>query len=197
MEIQIGPVSDVTPNDYSPSPSGAHYLNVDEDPHDSDGTILSTFNASREQFGLDVTAIPDSATIDSITIRHVQKRSVSGSQTYKVGLTKSAVDYDGATQSLGAGSSFASASDIWTTDPSTGLGWTKAGLALFTYFHAQLTQAGGLPRPRVTQFIAIASVTVPDNTGAPRVGAATSLAPRVGAPVSLAPGVDVPNVGEV
>jgi len=127
--VLVPPNADAGPNDYSPTPIQAHYLNVREDPHDGDATILSTFGASREVWALDVSAIPDGSQILALRIRSVQKQSTAGGNTYRVGFVIAGFDYLQPNHVQGAGSAFLTENDGVAVDPSDGAAWTKERLA--------------------------------------------------------------------
>lgn len=181
MQAICPPISDIGPNDYSPSPTGDHFANVDEDPHDSDSTILSTFGSSREVWAIDVSAIPAGSVVTGVTIRSVQKESTAGANTYRVGFIITGTDYFQPNHVLGAGSAYVQADDAVPVDPSDGLFWeTKERLARCYLVHEQISQAGGLPRPRLTECVVIADYLPPPErptgTGAAVVGSAAGSA---------------------
>ena len=190
------PKRDAGPNDYTPSPVQDHYLNVREDPQDGDGTILSTFGASREVWELDVLAIPDGYQILSATIKTVQKDSSAGPNSFHAGFIIDGVDYFQTTHSMpdsgGAGSeSYSAFVDIVLSDPSTGMPWTKARLGNILLVHEQISQPAGLPRPRVTECVVLAeAVPLPERPigqGSAIVGSAVPGAP--GTPAGTAAGL--------
>lgn len=194
MQAVCPPVSDIGPNDYTPSPIGDHFANVDEDPHDSDSTILSTF-IGREVWAIDVTAIPAGSVVTGVTIRSVQKQSTAGGNTYHVGLIIAGTDYLQPDHALGTGSAYVQADDSVPVDPSDGLFWgTKERLARCYLVHEQVSQAAGLPRPRLTACVVLADyLTPPDRptgTGAAVVGSADgSAAGPSGTAAGVAPTV--------
>ena len=181
--VLVFPASDAGPNDYSPSPIRAHYINVGEDPHDGGSTILSTFGTMREVWGLDVSNIPDGSQVLSLRIRSVQKQSTAGANTYRVGFIIGGFDYFQPNHVLQSGSAFVQAEDEVPIDPSDSAAWTKERLARAFLVHGQVSQEQGLPRPRLTQCVVFADIVPPGHPGA----AGTSQAPR-GAAGSQAPG---------
>jgi len=181
--VLVPPNADAGPNQYTPSPIQAHYLNVREDPHDGDATILSTLGASREVWTLDVSAIPDGSQILALRIRSVQKQSTAGGNTYRVGFVIGGFDYLQPNHVQGAGSAFLTENDEVAVDPSDGAAWTKERLARAFLVPEQVSQAQGLPRPRLTECVVFADIVPPGHPTA----AGTSQAPRAGAG-SQAPG---------
>lgn len=169
--LKVLPFSDAGPNEYAPTPSQAHYLNVRQDPHDGDGTILVTA-AGREVFGLDVSGIPDGSRIVKVTIRSVQKQSTAGPNTYRVGFVIGATDYFVIpSHALGTGSQYIDFDDDVLVDPSDGEAWTKDRLSRSFLVHEQLSQTPGLPRPRLTECIVLALIIPPPDR--PRTRAQT------------------------
>ena len=148
------PVSDVGPNDYSPTPSAPHYANVDEDPHDSDATILSTIGGM-EVWTIDPSAIPAGSRVTSLKIRSVQKESTAGPNTYRVGLRVAGADYMQANHVMSAGSGFVTTNDVIGVDPTTGQEWSLPSLAGLLLIHEQISITQGLPRPHLTECIVI------------------------------------------
>lgn len=177
--VLVLPASDAGPNDYAPTPSQAHYLNVRQDPHDGDATILVTVGGGREVWALDVSNIPDGSTILSLRIRSVQKQSTAGGNTYRVGFIIG-VDYFQPNHVLGSGSAFVQADDEVPVDPSDGAAWTKERIARAFLVHEQIDQAQGLPRPRLTECIVLADIIPPPDrprargaAGGPHAGASS------------------------
>ncbi len=186
------PISDVGPNGYTPTPAGAHYAQVDEDPNDGDSTFLITATGTREVWALDVSAIPDGYQIISVKIRSVQKGTTAGSNTYHTGFVIEGVDYFGQTNTVGAQLTYIADSTVMLDDPSGVGAWTKASLARAFMVHEQLTQAIGLPRPRLTECVVIATAIPmadrPTATDAAVVGsAAASGGAASGTPQALRP----------
>lgn len=180
--VLVVPSSDAGPNDYAPTPSQAHYLNVRQDPHDGDTTILVTLGGGREVWGLDVSGIPDGSKVLSLRIRSVQKESTAGGNTYRVGFTIG-VDYFQPNHVLGSGSAFVQSDDEIPVDPSDGAAWTKERLARAFLVHEQVMQAQGLPRPRLTECIVLADIIPPGHphavgSGQPPRAASGSQSPR-------------------
>lgn len=176
MQAICPPISDIGPNDYSPSPGPDHFTMVDEDPHDGDTTLLST-TVGREVWAIDVSAIPAGSTVTGVTIRSVQKQSTAGGNTYRVGLIIAGTDYFIGTHSLVAGSSYVTANDAVADDPSDGMDWaTKERVARCYLVHEQISQAQGLPRPRLTECVLVVDYVPPPDrptgTGAAVVGSA-------------------------
>lgn len=180
--VKVLPFSDAGPNEYAPTPSQAHYLNVRQDPHDGDATILVTVGGMREVWGLDVSGIPDGSKILSLRIRSVQKQSTAGPNTYRVGFVIG-VDYFQPNHVLGSGSAFVQADDEVPVDPSDLAAWTKERLARALLVHEQIDQAQGLPRPRVTECVVFADIVRPghphaDGSGQAPRAASGSQSPR-------------------
>lgn len=162
MQIyKLLPNADLGPNDYLPTPTQAHNLNVDDDPHDGDATILSTNAAMTEAWGLDVSGIPDGSEILAVTIRSVQKQSTAGSNTYRVGFRVGDALFYLSPHTIGTGSAFLTFEDLFGPWPMDGTDWTKDRLATAALMHNQVSQAQGLPRPHLTECIVLVAAIPP------------------------------------
>lgn len=190
--VLVPPNLDAGPNDYAPTPSQAHYLNVREDPDDGDATMLVTVAGMREVYGLDVSLIPIGSIITSLRIASAQKKSTAGANSYRVGLIIGGVDYFLMTYTLTSGSTYESDSVIITADPSDGEAFTRERLTAAYLVHEQISQAQGLPRPRLTQLVIFADIIPPADrpvaTDAAVVGGvAASGSAASGTPQAIAP----------
>jgi hypothetical protein len=157
---QIGPVADAGPNDYTPNAGSptVHAQFVEEAVSDGDATYLQPSSAmTREAFTVDASGLPPVPEIASLTIHVAQKQSTAGAQDYEVGFTIGGTDYLGALHSLGAGAAYVETDDTWTTNPATALPWIAADLTGLVFFHMQVAQTAGLPRPHLSQCILIAN----------------------------------------
>lgn len=116
-----------------PVPS-SHYDKVDEAISDGDSTyiyVLSTVSASKtDLFNIPDSAIPDGATINSVTIYFVARTIDVGygtSAPFKNSLkTGGTVYYE--PLSYYVGGSYVLHGYTWTTNPKTGVAWTKADI---------------------------------------------------------------------
>src|SRR5258706_5028082 len=123
--VRIPPASDAGPNGYTASPNQSHFLNVREDPHDGDATILSTTTGTREVWALDVSNIPDGSRILTVRIRSVQKESTAGPNTYRVGFIVGGFHYFQPNHPLPCGGSFDQFDAERPLAPSHGASWAQ------------------------------------------------------------------------
>jgi hypothetical protein len=160
-DVILTPNSDAGPNDYSPAPAVAHYLNVDENPHDSDTSYLSASTSfDREVFGLDTSGLAADSVISSVRIRVTWKPGANFG-SYAAGFIIGGVDYFGALHPESGGDPYGTAEYSWLLNPATGLAWTKAALTAASLVHEQRSFTIGIPRPRLTQCIVIAAAVTP------------------------------------
>jgi hypothetical protein len=171
-DVVLLPNADIGPNDYIPTPVVAHYSNVAENPHDGDASYLSpSASGQREVFSLDTAALMADALITSVKLRTAYDPGANPA-SWKAGFIIGGVDYFGPTHNDLTGP-YDTTEDSWALNPATGLAWTAADLVAARVVHAQVGFTVGLPRPRLTQFIAIAAtVTPPPRPSADGAGAA-------------------------
>lgn len=149
------PISDAGPNQYSPTPgTPTHAFNVDEEPHDGDGSYLSpTAAGQRESFLMDLSAIPSGWVVSDVMIRTVEKGTTAGSSSFRAGLTIGGVDYPQSTHGLAATIYNTFDDDLGAVSPASGVVFTLAELAAAEWYHEQVTVPAGNPKPRLTEFV--------------------------------------------
>lgn len=146
------PISDASPNGYSPVPSGPHYQKVDEEVQNGDTDYLTVYANQSESFGLSTAALTDYVNYSKVTITWTAKNDGNSDSTAKVGFKIGGVDYWAASHSVPNHSPWDTFTDTWTTDPSCSCAWTKARITAALARHASVSQSG-LPRPKLTQLI--------------------------------------------
>lgn len=153
-DFLVQPIADAGPNQYSPTPNlGSHFNNIFEEPHDGDGGYLSpTAAGQRESFLMDLSAIPAGWQVSRIRIRTSQKGTTAGSSSFRAGLTIGGVDYPLSTHGLASGA-YNVFDDDQTVSPATGLPFTLAELAAAEWYHEQVTEPAGNPKPRLSGFV--------------------------------------------
>lgn len=105
-------------------PVSNDWQNVDEDPHDSDTTFISTSAAGNDDlFTFTVFSIPEGDTIDSVQVAFTGRLAAGTS-----GLVRVSVRVGGTVYYAGAGDTLDSSYNLFTrnffTNPATGLDWT-------------------------------------------------------------------------
>lgn len=161
-EILLPPMADAGPNGYSGGVSGLHYTKVSENPHDGNTTTLTMLLNQSESYSIDVSPIPDEAIINSLRVQMAVGGTTAGPSTSKVGVRIGGIDYFGVDHTLEASLDFNVFNDIFATNPATaGLAWLKSVVASLILRHVVVTQLSDLPRPKLTQLVAFADITVP------------------------------------
>lgn len=184
--VTLLPISDVGPNDGTPNPSGAHYLNMDDEPNDGDSTFVTMgFIGFKEVYGIDVSTIPDNATIVQLRVRCTAKRGASTNVTLKAGMRVDGVYQMSVDTPILVGYT---SYDFIIAHPDQNP-WTKARIAS-SFLATELSfieDDSILPRPRFTELVAFVDYVLPAErptaTDASVVGSSViqSLAPSASA----------------
>lgn len=119
-------------NEWNPT-AGPRWSLVDEDPHDSDTTAISTPDTAttrNSRFTKPACSLPAGATVDSVTLHVVARRVEAGNPTNPniyTGWYNSVTVYTNyaAAHSLTT-AIYTDYSDTWALNPETGLAWTEA-----------------------------------------------------------------------
>jgi hypothetical protein len=90
-------------------------------------SLTGTTTPTRESAVLG--AYGSGGTINSVTITGRAIRSGTGTGSIRIFLRIGGTDYDGDSQNLPSGASYANYTQAWATNPATGLAWTSADLA--------------------------------------------------------------------
>jgi subtilisin-like proprotein convertase family protein len=179
VEITLieAPSSDAGPNQGQPIPSGAHYLNVDEDPHDGDTSTLGFISAGTKEAFTIADHLFDSDRITSVKVRWVAKKGGSiDDWEGRAGLSVDTgggvyADYYGPTVVLAG--SYETREETFTTNPATGQPWTVQAVRSARLIYQQVSVQQALPRAKLTEIVLIVTLG------------------RI--PVSIPPLVELPN----
>jgi len=155
-DLVLFPNSDAGPNQGSPTPSGAHYLNVDDDPHDGDTTFLTFSGGGQKEIYTIADALHDTDVIASVKVRWTAKKGAGATWTGKAGVVVGSTEYYGPTVSLP--SSYTTREEVFATNPATGQPWTVAAVRAAKRVYQQVTIQTQLPRAALTQIVLVAAV---------------------------------------
>ncbi|MGH9870052.1 MAG: S8 family serine peptidase [Candidatus Polarisedimenticolia bacterium] len=150
------PNSDASPNQGSPSPSGAHYLNVDEDPHDGNTTHLKFAAAGAKEVYTTADQLHDSDRVQNLKVRWVAKKGSGSDWQAKAGLVIGGQEHYGSTVDLTAG--FVIREETFPNNPATGQPWTVAEVRAAKLIYQQVTTTMQLPRAVLTELVLIVTV---------------------------------------
>ena len=177
------PNSDAGPNQGSPTPSGAHYLNVDDDPHDGDTTFLTFSGSTQKEVYTIADALHDTDIIASVKVRWTAKKGAGSTWTGKAGVVVGSTEYYGPTVTLPV--SYTTREEVFATNPATGQPWTVAAVRSAKLVYQQVTIQTQLPRAALTQLVLVVAVR--------RVPYAASLLERPNADVGPNQGSPTPS----
>ncbi len=175
------PNGDAGPNACSPTPSGAHYANVDDDPHDSDTSILSCASAGNKEVFTIADQLLDLDVVKSVKVRWVAKKGSGSDWQAKAGVIVNGTEYYGTTVNLSSG--YVVREETFTNNPATGQPWTVAEVRAAKLIYQQVTITAQLPKAALTEIVAAVTVhrvpssitvtEVPDSDAGPNQGSPT------------------------
>lgn len=150
------PNSDASPNQGAPSPSGAHYLNVDEDPHDGDTTHLKFVSAGAKEVFTTADQLLDTDHVQYVKVRWVAKKGSGPEWQARAGLVIGGQEYYGSTVYLTA--AYVVREETFTANPATGQPWTVTDVRNAKLIYQQVTTAMQLPRAAMTELVFLVTV---------------------------------------
>lgn len=171
--VLLPPISDLGPNNYQPQPSGPHFANVDENPHDGEATHLRMVTGGNESFGVDVSAIPDGSAILAVRIQMAVRGTNTGPSSSRGGFNLAGLDYFGPVHEEAEDQGY----HVYVDDLTAIAAWTKELLAAAILRHQSVSMPVDLPRPRLSQLVVFADIVPPADR--PH-GASSGQAPRAG-----------------
>src|SRR6267143_2031383 len=139
------------PNQGSPTPSGPHYLNVDEDPNDGDATILSFSSGGIKEVFTIADQLLDTDIVTSVKVRWAAKKGSGADYRAKAGLMIGAQEYYGATVDLPP--DYTPNEEIFQANPATGQPWTVQDVRAAKLIYQQVSITTQLPRARLTEIV--------------------------------------------
>jgi len=168
-------------NDWSASGGGGLWADIDESVADDDTTYMYAQVANSQDYLADfdntnILSVANNLQIKEVVLHHRSRWTVSGpseSGTLKSLIRVNGTRYADATAD-NLTSSYVNYSHKWTTNPNTGLAWTKADLSLIEAFGVELSYLNNT-NVRVTQvylvvtyydFAATGNIVVPFDLGA-------------------------------
>lgn len=174
-DIVVRPAADQGPNDYSPVPNNAHYLNVDDDPNDGDATRLQpTANGNAEQFLIDVSPIPEGAQIVSVRLRWAARPGNTAALSSRIALRIFDALYYGPTHNQAQGGGYVVWEDPFPVFPPDGGPWNKSRLSVTVLRHEILSGGDQVSKAALSSCVLVA--TLIETLARPK-GSGQSLAP--------------------
>jgi hypothetical protein len=150
------PNFDAGPNQGAPTPSGLHYLNVDDDPNDGDTTILSFSSGGDKEVYTTADQLLDTDVVTSVNVRWVAKKGSGNNWQAKAGLVVGAQEFYGPTVNLPT--NYTIREEAFPTNPATGLPWTVQDVRAAKLIYQQVSITTQLPRARLTEIVLLVTV---------------------------------------
>ncbi|MGH9869864.1 MAG: S8 family serine peptidase [Candidatus Polarisedimenticolia bacterium] len=150
------PGSDAGPNQGQPVPSGAHYLNVDEDPHDGDTTYLQFLAGGHKEVFTTIDQLHDNDIVQSVKVRWVAKKGNGTGWQGKAGLVVNSTEYYGPNVTLPT--NYTVREEVFTNNPATGQPWTVAEVRAAKLIYQQTAIVTQIPKARLTEIVLVVKV---------------------------------------
>jgi hypothetical protein len=150
------PNSDASPNQGTPTPSGAHYLNVDEDPHDSDTTVLKFAAGGNKEVYTTADQLLDTDHVQYVKVRWVAKKGSGSDWQAKAGLVVGGQEYYGTTVQLPT--NYTIREETFANNPATSQPWTVQEVRAAKLIYQQVTTTAALPKAALTEIVLVVTV---------------------------------------
>jgi hypothetical protein len=150
------PNSDAGPNQGAPTPAGAHYLNVDDDPNDGDTTLLSFSSGGDREVYTTADQLLDTDHVQNVKVRWVAKKGQGNNWNAKAGLVVLGTEYYGPTVNLIT--DYTVREETFGTNPFTTQFWTVQEVRAANLIYQQVSVTNQLPKARLTEMVLVVTV---------------------------------------
>jgi hypothetical protein len=155
------PNSDAGPNQGSPNPSGPHYLNVDDAPHDGDSSVLLFASAGSKEVYTIADHLHDTDIITSVKVRWVAKKGAGDGWEARAGLClgtpcTSSQEYYGPTVELSG--DYEIREETFLNNPATGQPWSVLDVRAAKLLYQQVSVDMQVPRAKLTEIVLVVTL---------------------------------------